>query len=178
MQPIQQLKAEFFRALAHPARIRILEVLSAGERPVSELIAEVGLESSHLSQQLGVLRRANLVASRKEGTSVVYWIIDDRLVEILHLAKDILLAYLTQTSDLLADAARIRLSPPPKTGRVRGDDVARKGRARRFREARQLEQGYDDRAPEPALVNQRTTGWSPSGTYRAAEARERLWIRR
>jgi DNA-binding transcriptional ArsR family regulator len=113
MQPIQQLKAEFFRALAHPARIRILEVLAAGEHPVSELIAEVGLESSHLSQQLGVLRRANLVASRKEGTSVVYWIIDDRLVKILHLAKDILLAYLTQTRDLLADSPENQAVPTP-----------------------------------------------------------------
>jgi ArsR family transcriptional regulator len=104
VQPIQQVKAEFFRALAHPARIRIVEILAAGERPVSELIAEVGLESSHLSQQLGVLRRANLVASRKDGATVVYWIIDDRLVKLLALAKDILLSYLTEARDLLADA--------------------------------------------------------------------------
>ena len=73
--PIYQVKAEFFKTLGHPARIRILEVLRDGERAVSELIPAVGIESSHLSQQLGILRRANLVRARKEGTSVVYSVV-------------------------------------------------------------------------------------------------------
>jgi ArsR family transcriptional regulator len=58
-RPIDQVKAEFFNTLAHPARIRVLELLRDGERSVSELIPDVGLEPSHLSQQLVVLRRAN-----------------------------------------------------------------------------------------------------------------------
>lgn len=103
-EPIQQVKAEFFKALAHPARIRALELLSEGERSVSELVEEVGLESSHLSQQLGVLRRANLVQTRKEGTAVFYSLADRRLAKVLRLAKEILLAYLTNTADLLSDA--------------------------------------------------------------------------
>lgn len=103
-RPIQQLKAEFFKAMAHPARIRTLEVLSAGERPVSELLAVVGLEPSHLSQQLGVLRRAALVTSRKEGASVYYSLADPRIAKLLELAKQILLAYLTEARDLLAGA--------------------------------------------------------------------------
>jgi len=102
-EPIQQLKAEFFKALGHPARIRILELLSQGELSVSELIPEVGLESSHLSQQLGVLRRANLVVTRKSGNLVYYRLADRRLAKLLDLAKQILLAYLTETRDLLAD---------------------------------------------------------------------------
>lgn len=102
-EPIQQLKAEFFKALGHPARIRILELLSNGERSVSELVPEVGLESSHLSQQLGVLRRANLVVTRKSGNLVYYRLADRRLAKLLDLAKQILLAYLTETRDLLAD---------------------------------------------------------------------------
>jgi len=102
-QPIQPLKAEFFKALAHPARIRILETLTEGERSVGELIPEVGLEASHLSQQLGVLRRANLVTTRKEGNSVVYRLADRRLAKLLDLAKQILLAYLTEARDQLAD---------------------------------------------------------------------------
>ena len=65
--PIYQVKAEFFKTLGHPARIRILEVLRDGERPVSELIPEVGIEASHLSQQLGIMRRANLIQVRKVG---------------------------------------------------------------------------------------------------------------
>lgn len=103
VQPIQALKAEFFKALAHPARIRILETLSEGERSVGELIPDVGLEASHLSQQLGVLRRANLVTTRKEGNSVYYRLADRRLAKLLDLSKQILLTYLTETRDLLAD---------------------------------------------------------------------------
>jgi hypothetical protein len=58
---IYEVKAEFFKTLAHPARIRVLELLRDGERSVSELIPDVGLKPSHLSQQLGVLRRANVI---------------------------------------------------------------------------------------------------------------------
>lgn len=102
-ESIQQIKAEFFKALAHPARIRILEVLTSRECSVSELVPEVGLESSHLSQQLGVLRRANLVATRKSGNNVYYRLADRRLAKLLDLAKQILLEYLTTTRDQLAD---------------------------------------------------------------------------
>ncbi len=103
-EPIQQVKAEFFKALAHPARIRVLELLAEGELSVGELVEEVGLESSHLSQQLGVLRRANLVRTRKEGASVFYSLADRRLAKMLGLAKEILLTYLTETADLLTEA--------------------------------------------------------------------------
>lgn len=65
--PLYQLKAEFFKTLGHPARIRVLELLSEREHAVSEMLPEVGIEPAHLSQQLAVLRRANLVVSRKEG---------------------------------------------------------------------------------------------------------------
>lgn len=101
-RPIQQLKADFFKALAHPGRIRIIEVLCDGERTVGELAEDVDLEASHLSQQLGILRRAHAVTARKEGTSVVYALADERLAELLALAKEILLAYLTEARDLLA----------------------------------------------------------------------------
>jgi len=102
-ESIQQIKAEFFKALAHPARIRILEVLTERESSVSELIPEVGLESSHLSQQLAVLRRANLVVTRKSGNNVYYRLADRRIAKILNLAKQILLDYLTNTRDQLAE---------------------------------------------------------------------------
>ena len=99
--PIHQVKAEFFKTLGHPARIRILEVLREGERPVSELIPEVGLESSHLSQQLGVMRRANLIQARKVGSSVYYSVGDPKLFELLEIAKLILRTSLTETQELL-----------------------------------------------------------------------------
>jgi len=101
--PIYQLKADFFRTLAHPARIRVLEVLRDGDRPVSELIPEVGIESSHLSQQLGIMRRANLVQSRKEGASVVYTVSNPMIFELLDVAKRILTTSLAETRDLLAE---------------------------------------------------------------------------
>jgi ArsR family transcriptional regulator len=82
--------------------VRALEVLSEGEHTVSDLQPLVGIESSHLSQQLAVLRRAGLVVTRKEGSSVVYGLRDPLVAELLAVAKQLLLASLTQTQDLLA----------------------------------------------------------------------------
>lgn len=97
------MKAELFRALAHPARILALEVLTGGEHTVGEIQALVGIESSHLSQQLAVLRRARLVTARKEGSSVIYAIKDKTVAELLRVAKRFLINSLSETSDLLAD---------------------------------------------------------------------------
>jgi DNA-binding transcriptional ArsR family regulator len=102
-QPISEIKAELFKALAHPARIRVLEVLSEGERSVGDLQPLVGIEASHLSQQLAVLRRARLVTSRKEGASVIYAVKDEVVVDLLRVAKRLLINSLAETSDLLAD---------------------------------------------------------------------------
>lgn len=101
--PLSEVKAELFKALAHPARIRALEVLAEGERTVSELQPLIGIELSHLSQQLGILRRAGLVTTRKEGSSVHYATKDPLVAELLLVAKRFLLSTLAQTSDLLAD---------------------------------------------------------------------------
>ncbi|MGZ4692702.1 MAG: ArsR/SmtB family transcription factor [Acidimicrobiales bacterium] len=101
--PISELKAELFRALANPGRIRILETLVQGERSVGDLQPEVGLELSHLSQQLGVLRRANLVTARKEGALVFYSVKNPLLADVLATAKQLLINSLTESQDLLAD---------------------------------------------------------------------------
>lgn len=103
MLPISELKAELFRALSHPARIRILETLANGERSVGEMQPEIGIELSHLSQQLGVLRRAGLVAGRKEGQSVYYSVKQPLMTDLLKVAKELLISSLTETRDLLAD---------------------------------------------------------------------------
>lgn len=102
-QPIPEIKAELFRALAHPARIRVLEVLSEGEHSVGQMQPLVGIESSHLSQQLGVLRRAQLVATRKQGSTVFYAIRDPEVVKLLAVAKRVLVNALTQSEEVLAD---------------------------------------------------------------------------
>lgn len=101
--PLSEVKADLFKALAHPARIRVLEVLSDGERSVGELQPLIGIELSHLSQQLGVLRRAGVVTARKEGSNVFYAIRDPLVADLLLVAKRFLLSTLSQTRDLLAD---------------------------------------------------------------------------
>jgi len=103
VQPISELKAELFRALSHPARIRIIETLGRGEQSVGEMQPDIGIELSHLSQQLAVLRRAGLVVSRKEGQSVYYSVKDPLVTELLKVAKQLLISSLTETRDLLAD---------------------------------------------------------------------------
>jgi ArsR family transcriptional regulator len=100
-RPLPEVKAELFRALAHPARIKALEVLSEGPRSVSELQPLVGIESSHLSQQLAVLRRAGLVSTDKHGASVVYAIADPELSTLLASARRLLINRLSETRDVL-----------------------------------------------------------------------------
>ena len=107
--PISELKAELFRTLGNPGRIRILEQLVHGERSVGELQPLVGLESSHLSQQLGVLRRANLVIARKDGNQVFYSVRSALMTEVLASAKQLLISSLTETQSLLADLSGERL---------------------------------------------------------------------
>ena len=80
-RPLSEIKADLFKALGHPARVRALEVLAEHELSVGELQPLVGIESSHLSQQLGVLRRAGLVTTRKEGSSVIYALKDPLVAE-------------------------------------------------------------------------------------------------
>jgi ArsR family transcriptional regulator len=101
-RPLPEVKAELFRALAHPARIRALEVLSAGPHTVGELQPLVGIEASHLSHQLAVLRRAGLVTTDKQGATVIYAIADPELSALLASARRLLINRLSETRDVLA----------------------------------------------------------------------------
>jgi ArsR family transcriptional regulator len=101
-RPLAEVKADLFKALAHPARVRALELLADGEHSVTQLQAEIGIESSHLSQQLGVLRRAGLVTTRREGSSVFYAVRSPLVIDLLSAAKAFLLTALRETQDLLA----------------------------------------------------------------------------
>jgi ArsR family transcriptional regulator len=100
--PLYTLKAEFFRTLGHPARIRALELLSAREWSVSELVGELGLEASHVSQQLGVLRRAGLVTTRRQGSAVFYALTDPQIATLLAVARSILNDQAVHLRELLA----------------------------------------------------------------------------
>jgi DNA-binding transcriptional ArsR family regulator len=102
-RPLYQLKAEFFKTLGHPARIRVLELLSEREHAVAEMLPEVGIEAANLSQQLAVLRRAGLVVTRKEGSTVFYSLTSPRVAELLAVARTILTTVLSGQVELLED---------------------------------------------------------------------------
>ena len=86
---LQSFKAEFFKALAHPIRIRLLEVLRDGQRSVQELQARLDLDQSIVSQQLAILRAKHIVTARKEGTTVRYEVRDPLVGDLLDVARRI-----------------------------------------------------------------------------------------
>jgi ArsR family transcriptional regulator len=103
--PVYAVKAQLFRVLGHPVRIRILELLSDGERTVGDLQAELNLDSSSTSQHLAALRQQGVLDSRRAGTSVYYRIRDPRVTQLLAVAKQILTSALSDSHALLSDLA-------------------------------------------------------------------------
>lgn len=101
--PLYQAKAEFFRTLGHPVRIRVLELLQEGPRPVHELLADIGVEASNLSQQLAVLRRTGLVVSHREGNVVRYELSAPQVGDLLRAARTILTSMRVDQGELLAE---------------------------------------------------------------------------
>jgi DNA-binding transcriptional ArsR family regulator len=103
---LQVFKAGFFRALAHPIRIRILETLVAGERSVQELQDALHVEQPIVSQQLAVLRARGIVVARKEGNTVRYSVRDRLLRDLLEVARRIFNNQLIGTQSLLRELQR------------------------------------------------------------------------
>jgi ArsR family transcriptional regulator len=101
--PLYQAKAEFFKTLGHPARIRILELLSVRDHAVHELLEEIGIEPSSLSQQLAVLRRTSMVVSRREGSEVVYSVSVPEVRDLLLAARHILSGIIAAQGELEAE---------------------------------------------------------------------------
>jgi DNA-binding transcriptional ArsR family regulator len=107
---LQTFKAAFFKALAHPVRIKILEALVHGERSVQELQEALVLEQPVVSQQLAVLRNTNIVVGRKEGVSVRYTVRDPLIGELLAVARHIFNNQLVGSQDLLRQLRKERRS--------------------------------------------------------------------
>lgn len=116
---LQTLKAQFFKSLAHPIRIRILETLVRGEVKVQDLQKALDLDQPIVSQQLARLRSSGIVVSRKEGTTTFYALSDPMLAELLQVAKTILNRHLVGIRSLLRELAT--------------ETVADRGRRRRAR---------------------------------------------
>lgn len=120
---LYEVKAELFKGLAHPVRVRVLELLAAAEGtvPVSDLLASTGMEASHLSQHLSVLRRHHLVRSTRRGSQVFYELASPHVPDLLAAARELLLNVLQTNQEHLAwSLAQAAPSPP---SRADGSDV-------------------------------------------------------
>ncbi len=101
LTPLSQFKAEFFKALAHPLRIRVIDELRGGERGVGDLSGALEVEQSTLSQQLAILRSRNIVVGRKDGSSVMYSVRDSAIFDLLDVARRIFNNHLVDVQHLL-----------------------------------------------------------------------------
>lgn len=100
---LQAFKADFFKALAHPLRIRILELLAGGQKSVNEIQTILNSEGSAVSQQLSVLRNKNIVTGTKHGKQVVYSLRDPSIMKLLDVAKEIFNNHLVSTISILEE---------------------------------------------------------------------------
>jgi DNA-binding transcriptional ArsR family regulator len=101
--PLYQAKAELFKTLGHPARIRILELLTERDHAVHELLEKIAIEPSNLSQQLAVLRRTSMVVSRRQGGAVVYSVSVPEVRDLLLAARGILSGLIAAQGELGAE---------------------------------------------------------------------------
>jgi ArsR family transcriptional regulator len=104
--PLYQAKAELFKTLGHPARIRILELLSERHHAVHELLEVIAIEPNNLSQQLAVLRRTPLVVSQRNGSEVVYSVSVPEVRDLLPAARRI-------PSGIIASRTELEAEPRP-----------------------------------------------------------------
>lgn len=102
MPTLSNFTAEFFKALSHPLRIKVLDALRGGEVGVNELSERLDVEQTNLSQQLAVLRKSSIVIGRKEGQNVYYSVRDAEIFRLLDVARKIFNNQLVDVRDLLA----------------------------------------------------------------------------
>ncbi len=105
MAALHEFKAELFKTLGHPVRLRILELLNIGEKTVSELQVALDIEASSVSQQLAVMRARQLVDTRKSGSNVFYTVRDPVIFELLAAARQIFEHQVAKMNSLLDDEA-------------------------------------------------------------------------
>ena len=113
-QKLSNFKADFFKALAHPLRISILDALREGELTVNEISQKFAVEPANASQQLAVLRNKNIVTARKEGSNVYYSITDPTIFKLLDVAREIFNHHLVGVRSILEE---MRLERPAKLAR-------------------------------------------------------------
>ncbi|MEV0220661.1 metalloregulator ArsR/SmtB family transcription factor [Streptomyces sp. NPDC050704] len=107
--PLYEAKAEFFRMLGHPVRIRVLELLQDGPMPVRDLLAAIEVEPSSLSQQLALLRRSGIVTSTRDRSTVVYELAGGDVADLMRAARRILTEMLAGRDQLLAELQEVEV---------------------------------------------------------------------
>lgn len=115
-RPLYEVKANLFKGVSHPVRVRILEVLAASpdDVPVADLIADTGLEASHVSQHLSVLRRHNLVVAERRASQVFYRLAFPEVADLLAVSRSLLVKILERTHDQLTSTVNsAALAAPP-----------------------------------------------------------------
>lgn len=100
---LKHFKADFFKALAHPLRIEILDALREAELTVNEISLRFDVEPANASQQLAVLRNKNIVFARKEGSNVYYAVSDKAIFKLLDAAKEIFSNHLVGVRNMLEE---------------------------------------------------------------------------
>ena len=108
MPELSQFKAEFFKALSHPLRIRILDALRNGEVTVGDLTSRLAVEQSTLSQQLAILRNRDFIIARKSGSNVFYSVRDPAIFRLLDVAREIFNNQLIDVKDMLSQLRKTR----------------------------------------------------------------------
>ena len=111
--PLLGLQAEILRAMSHPARLQILQLLRNGERCVCEIEPALGLRQPNVSQHLAILRSAGLVVSRRDGLRVLYRATDPVVFQIMDLVTEVLRRQGSATAEVIARGA-----PEPVAGEV------------------------------------------------------------
>lgn len=114
-RPLYEVKANLFKGLAHPVRVRVLEVLAAATETdvsVADLLADTGLEASHLSQHLSVLRRNNLVVAERRASQVFYRLAYPQIADLLTASRSLLIEILANTQQQLVSTVNMPPLPP------------------------------------------------------------------
>jgi len=98
---MQEFKAGIFRALAHPTRVAIVEILRDGEHSAGAILERLSLEQANVSQHLSVLRGSGVVSTRKEGNQVFYSLKHQMLVDVLEIMRQYFMSHLSEAAELL-----------------------------------------------------------------------------
>jgi ArsR family transcriptional regulator len=94
-------EADFMKALSHPTRLQIVELLRSGEKCVCEIYPVLNLEQANISRHLAVLKREGLLQSRKEGLKVIYWAPDHRIYQIIDTCSEMIRKMWLKKADLV-----------------------------------------------------------------------------